>query len=85
MATKPNLLSTFANQPASAALPAAVPAPAASAPAADDKTRQKVFRITLAQEVRLKEYCAHNHTTIQDAVLEGLNMLFKAKGLPPLE
>lgn len=84
MATKPSPLSTFATS-APQPTPAVPAAPVASTSGSDDKTRQKVFRITLAQEVRLKEYCAHNHTTIQDAVLDGINMLFKSKGLPPFD
>jgi hypothetical protein len=44
--------------------------------------RQKVFRLTKAQERRLKEFCAHSDMTIQEVVLEGINLVFKAKGLP---
>lgn len=44
--------------------------------------RQKVFRLTKAQERRLKEFCAHTDMTIQDVVLEGIGMVFKSKGLP---
>lgn len=82
MATKPTPLSTFAN------LPAASPAPAASAatptPGPDEKLRQKVFRLTPAQDRELKKYCGASDTTIQDLVVEGINMVFKSKGLPPI-
>lgn len=85
MATKPTPLSTFAN------LPPANPAPVASAipvptptQAGDEKPRQKVFRLTPAQDRELKKYCAHSDTTIQDVVIEGINMVLKSKGLPPI-
>ena len=88
MATKPTPLSTFANLPAAAPAPVAPTAPT-SAPAAvaagpDEKPRQKVFRLTPAQDRKLKEYCAHSDTTIQDVVIEGINMVLKSKGLPPI-
>lgn len=44
--------------------------------------RQKVFRLTKAQDIKLKEFCAHTDLNIQDVVLEGINMVFKSKGLP---
>lgn len=44
--------------------------------------RQKVFRVTKAQDIKLKEFCAHTDMNIQDVVLEGINMVFKSKGLP---
>jgi len=44
--------------------------------------RQKVFRVTKAQDIRLKEFCAHTDLSIQDVVIEGIKMVFKSKGLP---
>lgn len=44
--------------------------------------RQKVFRLTKAQERRLKEFCAHTDMSIQEVVMEGINLVFKSKGLP---
>lgn len=82
MATKPTPLSTFANMQTPAPTPAA---PAATAQqAAEEKLRQKVFRLTPAQDRKLKEYCAHSDTTIQDVVIEGINMVLKSKGLPTI-
>jgi len=85
MATKPNPLSTFANPAATVPLPSTSPVPAASPVVQqEEKARQKVFRLTPAQDRKLKEYCAHSDTTIQDVVIEGLNMVLKSKGLPPI-
>lgn len=44
--------------------------------------RQKVFRITKAQDIRLKEFCAHTDMTIQEVVIAGIELVFKDKGLP---
>lgn len=82
MATKPTPLSTFANLPAAA--PVAPAAPAAASPAQQEKARQKVFRLTPAQDRKLKEYCAHSDTTIQDVVIQGINLVLKSKGLPTI-
>jgi len=43
--------------------------------------RQKVFRVTKAQDIRLKEFCAHTDMTIQEVVIAGIEMVFKDKGL----
>lgn len=50
----------------------------------EEKTRQKVFRVTPSQDRELRARCAMLDTTIQDMVLEGINMILKAKGLPPI-
>jgi hypothetical protein len=92
MATKPTPLSTFANMPAPTISPPHRPAVESAAPthtaaptsAQEEKARQKVFRLTPAQDRKLKEYCAHSDTTIQDVVIEGINMVLKSKGLPPI-
>lgn len=85
MATKPTPLSTFATlQPASPAPAASATSIPAPAQATDEKPRQKVFRLTPAQDRELKKYCAHSDTTIQDVVIEGINMVLKSKGLPPI-
>jgi hypothetical protein len=82
MATKAKPLSTYS-------VPAAAPAHVETtpvAPATDaEKQRQKVFRLTPAQDRKLREFCAHQDTTIQDVVLEGINLVFKSRGLPPLK
>ena len=79
MATKPVPLSTFANRPATvlAALPSV---PEATA----EKLRQKVFRVTAAQDRKIKEFCAHSDMTTQDLVIEGINLVLKSKGLPTI-
>jgi hypothetical protein len=68
-------------QPAKAE-PEPAPPPTASVPEA--KLRQKVFRLTPDQDRTLKQYCAGSDTTIQDLVVEGINMVLKSKGLPTI-
>lgn len=75
---KPAPLSTFTSSAPAAATPAAL------STASGDKMRQKVFRLMPAQDRLLKEFCAHQDLTIQDVVLEGINLVFKQRGLPPL-
>lgn len=80
MATKKAApLSTFASVAPKASTPA-MPELAVS----DEKLRQKVFRLTPAQDRRLKEFCAHSDMSIQDVVLHGLDLVMKERGLPPL-
>lgn len=79
MATKPAPLSTFANKSAPLVKPTEQ-----SAAAPDEKMRQKVFRLTPAQDRKLKEFCAHSDMSIQDVVLEGINMVLRSKGLPSI-
>lgn len=92
MATnKPTPLASFAKRPAAhtpAETPAdsqvSAPGEASAAPVAEEKMRQKVFRLTPAQDRKLKEFCAHSDKSIQDVVMEGINLVLKAKGLPPI-
>ena len=49
-----------------------------------EKLRQKVFRLTPTQDRELKQYCGKLDTTMQDLVLEGINLFLKSKGLPPI-
>ena len=79
-ASKPSPLSTFAKP----AVVAAVTAPDAPGAQPADKLRQKVFRVTAAQDRKIKEFCAHSDMSIQDLVLEGINLVLKSKGLPPI-
>lgn len=72
---KPAPLSTFAGNAPAAAAPAALSA------VSSDKMRQKVFRLTPAQDRQLKEFCAHQDLTIQDVVLDGIKQVFKERGL----
>lgn len=58
--------------------------PSVTQPAEEEKTRQKVFRVTPTQERDLRKRCADLDTTIQDLVIEGINMVLKSKGLPPI-
>lgn len=46
--------------------------------------RQKVFRLTPAQDRHLKEFCARTDMSIQDVVLDGIDMLLVSKGGTPL-
>lgn len=82
MATKPSPLNTFANVQAPAPTPA-VPVATVSSPS-KEKMEQKVFRLTPAQAQKLREFCAHTNTTLQDVVVEGINLVLKSKGLPPI-
>jgi hypothetical protein len=83
MATKPAPLSTFTKPTAPTAQSAPATSTGSAAPAGD-KLRQKIFRVTPAQDRKLKEYCAHADTTIQEVAIEGINMVLKSKGLPPI-
>lgn len=58
--------------------------PTPEAPPHDEKPRQKVFRVTPTQDRELRSRCGTLDTTIQDLVLEGINMVLKSKGLPPI-
>lgn len=49
-----------------------------------EKLRQKVFRVTAAQDRELGKRLADLDTTMQDLVLDGINVLLKSKGLPPI-
>lgn len=82
MSKKPAPLGTFANVQPAASTPAVVIAAPASG--TDEKMRQKVFRLTPAQDRELKKYCGSSDITIQNMVLEGINMVLKSKGLPPI-
>lgn len=80
MATKKaNPLSTFASAEPNISITAM-----GELAAGDEKLRQKVFRLTPAQDRRLKEFCAHSDMSIQDVVLHGLDLVMKERGLPPL-
>jgi hypothetical protein len=49
------------------------------------KRQHKVFMMTPEQAEQLDAYCFHGKTTIQATILEALDMLYRAKGLPPLK
>lgn len=49
-----------------------------------EKMRQKVFRLTPAQDRHLKEFCARTDTSIQNVVLEGVDAVLAANGFAPL-
>lgn len=59
---------------------------AASAAAVKPKRdkQQKVFVLEPDQRLRVDMYCAETRTTIQDLVLEGINLVFASKGLPKI-
>lgn len=58
--------------------------PTPDAPPQEEKSRQKVFRVTPTQDRELRSRCGTLDTTIQDLVLEGINMVLQSKGLPPI-
>jgi hypothetical protein len=60
------------------------PAPKATEKPEKEKLRQKVFRVTAAQDRELTKRLADLDTTMQDLVLESINILLKSKGLPPV-
>lgn len=45
---------------------------------------QKVFVLNAEQRRRLDGYCGEVGTTIQEVVLEGINLVFRSKGLPEI-
>jgi len=49
-----------------------------------EKLRQKVFRVTAAQDRELGKRLADLDMTMQELVLDGINALLKSKGLPPI-
>jgi hypothetical protein len=49
-----------------------------------DKPVQKAFRLTPSQAHELKKFCAAENITMQEAILAGINMLMRSKGLPPI-
>lgn len=49
-----------------------------------EPVQQKVFRLTKPQARALKKFCADSDMTMQDVVLEGINMVLKSRGLPPI-
>lgn len=58
--------------------------PNLAGPDEQEKMRQKVFRLTPAQDRQLKEFCARADLSIQDVVLEGIDHVLVSKGYPPL-
>jgi hypothetical protein len=82
MATKPAPLSTFANSPA--VIKQAESRNSDIEIKVDEKMRQKVFRVTPAQDRKIKEFCAHSDMSIQDVVIEGINLVLKSRGLPSI-
>lgn len=72
----------FQAAPASQAAQEAHKAPQAK-PARDKF--QKVFVLNAEQRRRLDGYCGDAGTTIQEVVLEGINLVFRSKGLPELD
>jgi hypothetical protein len=49
-----------------------------------EPVQQKVFRLTKSQARALKKFCADSDMTMQDVVLEGINMVLKSRGLPTI-
>lgn len=45
---------------------------------------QKVFVLNAEQRKRLDSYCGEANITIQEIVIEGINLVFRSKGLPEL-
>lgn len=81
MATQAKPLSTFGKQ----AEKKSDPAPALLEPeSVQEPVQQKVFRLTKPQARALKKFCADSDMTMQDVVLEGINMVLKSRGLPPI-
>jgi hypothetical protein len=74
--TKPNPMRTFA--------PAPQAAPAEKPPIQDAKPVQKAFRLTPSQAHELRKFCAAENITMQEAIIAGINMLMRSKGLPPI-
>lgn len=45
---------------------------------------QKVFVLNAEQRRRLDSHCADEGKTIQEVVIEGINLVLRSKGLPEL-
>jgi hypothetical protein len=80
MATKAQPLSTFTDVEDSPVRPTALPDPEP----AQTELRQKVFRLTPAQARALKKFCADSDMTMQEVIIEGINLVLKARGLPTI-
>lgn len=50
----------------------------------DEPVQQKVFRLTKSQARALKKFCADSDMTMQDVVIEGIRLVMKSRGLPPI-
>jgi hypothetical protein len=79
MATKPQPLATFTDDPAPDPAP-----PMLEPESLQEPVQQKVFRLTKSQARRLKKFCADSDMTMQDVVIEGINLVLKSRGLPPM-
>lgn len=51
---------------------------------ATEPVQQKVFRLTKSQARTLKKFCADSDMTMQDVVIEGIRLVMKSRGLPPM-
>lgn len=80
MAAKPQPLSTFADEDPAPPQKVELPEPES----AQDPLQQKVFRLTKSQARALKKFCADSDMTMQDVVIEGINLVLKSRGLPTI-
>lgn len=80
MATKAQPLSTFTDED-----PAPPSEPVLLEPESpQEPVQQKVFRLTKSQARALKKFCADSDMTMQDVVIEGINLVLKSRGLPTI-
>jgi hypothetical protein len=71
-------------QAAPAEQAAAEQAAKAPQPKQDRDRFQKVFVLNAEQRKRLDSYCGEANITIQEIVIEGINLVFRSKGLPEI-
>ncbi len=64
--------------------PAPSPAALLEPETPDEPVQQKVFRLTKSQARALKKFCADSDMTMQDVVMEGIRLVMKSRGLPPI-
>lgn len=78
MAQQRKLLSTYTE-------PEPTPEPELPEPELlDEPIQQKTFRLTKTQARALRKFCADSDMTMQEVVVEGINLVLKSRGLPTI-
>lgn len=50
----------------------------------EEPVQQKTFRLTKSQARALRKFCADSDMTMQEVVVEGINLVLKSRGLPTI-
>lgn len=49
-----------------------------------EPVQQKTFRLTKSQARALRKFCADSDMTMQEVIVEGINLVLKSRGLPTI-